>query len=141
MRTDVSAKTSFFLIETLKNYLLSVSKVCHMLINWGRVVSEGRGPARGHVTSLKNVLDKSLGFDHRSFKHVVLLYGANFFLTNFNSLWDCSQCECVSECVNVRECVYVSVGVFECVCVCVCVWVCVSVCVCVWVCVCVGMGV
>ena len=105
MRTDVSAKTSFFLIETLKNYLLSVSKVCHMLINWGRVVSEGRGPARGHVTSLKNVLDKSLGFDHRSFKHVVLLYGANFFLTNFNSLWDCSQCECV----NVRECVYVSV--------------------------------
>ena len=85
-----------------------------MLINWGRVGSEGRSPARGHVIILEKVLDKSLGFDHRNFKQVVLLYGANSFLTNFNSLWDCSQCECVSECVTVRECVYVSVCEYGC---------------------------
>ena len=98
---------------------------------WG----SGPGPRTCHYSEISSG-EFTLIWPQKLQQNCVSLYGSNPFLTEFNSLWQCSQCVCMWVCVWVCVCVCMCVCVFVYVCVRVCVWVFVYVCVCVCVFVC-----
>ena len=160
MTTEVSPKMSFFYWKSKKwktkcvfCYLLSVSTVCYMLITFWEGVFWVSGPGAGtcHYSKI-NSGDFTWLWPQKLQPNFVSLYGANRFVTDFNSLWCFSQCMCMYVCESVCQCVWcvcVCVGVRVCMCMCececVCAWCVLCVCVCVYefvgefVCVCVSV--